>query len=220
MLRSKKIGKSADAKSHQTPSSSATIIPLFPTGRGLLLPRRNAGPDPVFRAFMLAAIPSLRAFATSLSGSVDRADDLVQETLIKAWANATSYAAGTNMTAWLFTILRNAFYSDLRKRRHEAEDPDGRHSESLTVAPGQPDHLELLELRKALQRLRPEQREALILVGAAGYSYEEAAQIGGWAVGTVKSRAHRARRRLQDILLARPAGVPSAAGLTVEMPPS
>jgi hypothetical protein len=84
------------------------------------------------RALMLAAVPSLRAFAISLSGNVDRANDLVQETLLRAWANLNSFKPGTNMSAWLFTILRNLFRSEYRKRRREVEDVDGFYAESLT----------------------------------------------------------------------------------------
>jgi RNA polymerase sigma-70 factor (ECF subfamily) len=124
---------------------------------------------------MLAAVPSLRAFAISLSGNVDRADDLVQEALLRAMANIDSFEPGTNMSAWLFTILRNLFRSEYRKRRREAEDADGRHVDSLKSAPQQHSRLEFEEFRRALAKLLPHQREALILVGASGFSYEEAA---------------------------------------------
>lgn len=152
------------------------------------------------RDAMLAAVPSLRAFAISLCGNVDRADDLVQEALLRAWASRSSFAPGTNMSAWLFTILRNLFRSEYRKRRREVEDPDGSHAESLTSLPDQSSHLEVEEFRRALNLLPHEQRESLILVGASGFSYEEAAQICGCAVGTIKSRVNRARTRLAEIL--------------------
>ena len=152
------------------------------------------------RDLMLAAVPSLRAFAISLSGNVDRANDLVQETLLRAWANLDSFKVGTNMTAWLFTILRNLFRSEYRKRRREVEDVDGLYAESLTSLPNQINHLEVEDFRRALQQLPAEQRESLILVGASGFSYEEAAQICGCAVGTIKSRVNRARVRLASIL--------------------
>jgi RNA polymerase sigma factor (sigma-70 family) len=119
------------------------------------------------RDVMLAAVPSLRAFAISLTGNVDRADDLVQETLLRAWANLDSFEPGTNMPAWLFTILRNLFRSEYRKRRREVEDVDGSYAESLTSLPNQIDHLEAEDFRKALQELPAEQRESLILVGAS-----------------------------------------------------
>src|SRR6266576_3723053 len=129
------------------------------------------------REAMLAAVPNLRAFAVSLCGDMDRANDLVQETLLRAWAHQDSFEPGTNMSAWLFTILRNHFRTEYRKRRREVE-----------------------ELREALLHLPPDQREALILVGASGFSYEEAARICECAVGTIKSRVNRARKKLADLL--------------------
>jgi RNA polymerase sigma-70 factor (ECF subfamily) len=152
------------------------------------------------RDVMLAAVPSLRAFAISLCGNVDRADDLVQEALLRAWANLDSFEPGTNMSAWLFTILRNLFRSEYRKRRREVEDVDGSYAESLTTLPEQNSRLEIDEFRRALKQLPAEQRESLILVGASGFSYEEAASICGCAVGTIKSRVNRARSRLAEIL--------------------
>jgi RNA polymerase sigma-70 factor, ECF subfamily len=149
---------------------------------------------------MLEAVPSLRAFAISLCGNVDRADDLLQEALLRAWANMGSFQPGTNMSAWLFTILRNVFRSEYRKRRREVEDVDGSYAETLTSLPEQDSRLEIVEFRDALKLLPSEQREALILVGASGFSYEEAAQICGCAIGTIKSRVNRARSRLAEIL--------------------
>jgi RNA polymerase sigma-70 factor (ECF subfamily) len=149
---------------------------------------------------MLAAIPGLRAFAISLCGNADRADDLVQETLIRALANINSFEPGTNMSAWLFTILRNLFRSEYRKRRREVEDADGSYAESLKSYPEQQGRVEFEEFRAALAKLPPDQREALILVGASGFSYEEAAAICDCAVGTIKSRVNRARNRLARML--------------------
>jgi RNA polymerase sigma-70 factor, ECF subfamily len=160
-----------------------------------------APPNKPVRDVMLAAVPSLRAFAISLCGNVDRADDLVQEALLRAWANLDTFEPGTNMSAWLFTILRNLFRSEYRKRRREVEDADGFYAESLTSLPDQSSHIELDEFRRALELLPTNQRESLILVGASGFSYEEAAQICGCAVGTIKSRVNRARSRLAAILL-------------------
>ena len=156
--------------------------------------------DPTLRDQMLSAVPSLRAFAISLSGNVDRADDLVQETLLRAIANIDSFQPGTNMSAWLFTILRNLFRSEYRKRRREVEDADGTYAESLKSHPEQGSHLEFKEFKTALSKLPSDQREALILVGASGFSYEEAAAICECAVGTIKSRVNRARNRLADLL--------------------
>jgi RNA polymerase sigma-70 factor (ECF subfamily) len=156
--------------------------------------------NPSLRDAMLAAVPSLRAFAISLSGNIDRADDLVQETLLRAIANIDSFQPGTNMSAWMFTILRNLFRSEYRKRRREVEDTDGSYAESLKSHPEQHSRMEFQEFRAALAKLPPDQREALILVGASGFSYEEAASICDCAVGTIKSRVNRARTRLADLL--------------------
>jgi RNA polymerase sigma-70 factor (ECF subfamily) len=156
--------------------------------------------DPTIRDQILAAVPSLRAFAISLCGNVDRADDLVQETLLRALANIDSFQPGTNLPAWLFTILRNLFRSEYRKRRREVEDADGSYAETLKAQPSQTSHVEFQEFRTALAKVPPDQREALILVGASGFSYEEAAEICGCAVGTIKSRVNRARTRLAQLL--------------------
>src|SRR5436309_4688128 len=156
-------------------------------------------PDDV-RGAMLAAVPNLRAFAVSLCGDVDRANDLVQETLLRAWSHLESFEPGTNMSAWLFTILRNHFRTEYRKRRREVEDVDGGYAERLTAPEAQTGHIEFGELRKALLQLPPDQREALILIGASGFSYEEAAHICDCAVGTIKSRVNRARAKLADLL--------------------
>jgi RNA polymerase sigma-70 factor (ECF subfamily) len=156
--------------------------------------------DESVRKAVLGAVPSLRAFAISLCGDVDRADDLVQETLLRALANIDSFQPGTNMTAWLFTILRNLFRSEYRKRRREVEDTDGSYAESMKSHPEQNSRVEFEEFRAALAKLPEDQREALILVGASGFSYEEAAHICGCAVGTIKSRVNRARTRLAELL--------------------
>src|SRR5919108_2857723 len=156
--------------------------------------------DPQLRDQILAAVPSLRAFGISLCGNVDRADDLVQETMLRALANIHSFQPGTNMNAWLFTILRNLFRSEYRKRKREVEDTDGTYAESLKSHPEQHSRVEFDEFRAALAKLPADQREALILVGASGFSYEEAAAICDCAVGTIKSRVNRARTRLSDLL--------------------
>jgi len=156
--------------------------------------------DEQTRDSILSAIPNLRAFAISLSGNVDRADDLVQETVLRALANIDSFQPGTNMSAWLFTILRNLFRSEYRKRRREVEDATGMYAESMKSQPEQASRLEFEELRAALARLPDDQREAVLLVGASGFSYEEAAAICGCAVGTIKSRVNRARNRLAELM--------------------
>ena len=136
----------------------------------------------------------------SLCGDIERADDLVQETLLKAWDHLESFQEGTNLRAWLFTILRNTYFSECRRRRREVEDRDGTKAAELAVHPGQQGHLDMQDFRRALNLLPPDQREALILVGAAGFSYEEAAAISGCAVGTIKSRVNRARSKLTELL--------------------
>jgi RNA polymerase sigma-70 factor (ECF subfamily) len=156
--------------------------------------------QPSVQDVMLAAVPSLRAFAMSLCGKFDRADDLVQTTLVRAIANIHSFTPGTNMSAWLFTILRNQFRSEYRKRRREVEDADGGYLAALKSSPEQYSRLEFKELFAALAKLPLEQREALLLVGASGFSYDAAAAICGTAVGTIKSRVNRARKLLAELL--------------------
>ncbi len=161
---------------------------------------RPAHASAQIKADLIAVIPNLRAFAVSLCGNPDRADDLVQETLVKAWGNLNSFVEGTNLPAWLFTILRNFYYSEYRKRRREVADSDGAIATRLATAPTQNGHMDLLDLHGALQQLPNDQREALILIGASGLSYEEAAAICGCAIGTMKSRVNRARNRLAELL--------------------
>jgi RNA polymerase sigma-70 factor (ECF subfamily) len=149
---------------------------------------------------MVSSIPKLRAFAVSLCGNQDRADDLVQESLARGLLNIESFTPGTNLLAWLFTILRNAYYSEFRKRRREVADSDGVHTATLVTPAAQDDHMNLLDFQRALQKLPPDQREALILIGASGLSYEEAAEICNCAIGTIKSRLSRARQKLGELL--------------------
>jgi RNA polymerase sigma-70 factor, ECF subfamily len=149
---------------------------------------------------ILAEVPKLRAFAISLCGNLDQADDFVQETLLRAWAHIDQFQRGTNMAAWLFTILRNSLRSNYRKYRREIEDADGSYAERMITHPEQNGRIEFEELRGALAKLPSDQRETLILVVASGASYEEAAEICGCRVGTIKSRVHRARTRLAQIL--------------------
>jgi len=156
--------------------------------------------EDALRDELLAAVPSLRAFAISLSNNSDRADDLVQDTLMRAWANIDRFERGTNLHAWLFTILRNAFHSEYRKRKRETEDADGVLAARLKTHPDQHSHLDYEDFRSALAKLPVDQREALLLVGAQGMSYEEAAAICNVAVGTVKSRVNRARVKLAALL--------------------
>lgn len=156
--------------------------------------------EPSVQDVMLAAIPGLRAFAISLSGNIDRADDLVQGALVRAIANIDLFTPGTNMPAWLVTILRNLFLEQFRKRRREVEDANGSYTASLKSAPEQHIRLEFKEFADALASLPVAQREALLLVGASGYSYDDAAAICGTAVGTIKSCVNRARKTLAELV--------------------
>ncbi|MBF9028859.1 RNA polymerase sigma factor [Rhodobacterales bacterium HKCCE3408] len=145
-------------------------------------------------------LPALRAFAMSLCRNSASADDLVQDAIEKAWVNFDKFQPGTKMRAWLFTILRNTYYSNRRKTKREVADPDGVFAAQLSEKPAHDGHLQLQEFRQAFTKLSDEQREALILIGAGGFSCEEAAEMCGCAVGTIKSRANRARRKLAELL--------------------
>lgn len=153
-----------------------------------------------FKDGLIKEIPNLRAFAASLSGSMQLADDLVQDTLLKAWGNSEKFEPGTSLRAWLFTILRNTYYSLYRKRGREVQDSEGTYAERLATHGNQESHLDLADFRKALAKLPEEQREVLIMVGATGLSYEETAEICGVAIGTIKSRVNRARTKLAELL--------------------
>jgi RNA polymerase sigma-70 factor, ECF subfamily len=156
--------------------------------------------NPAIRAELLANAPSLRKFALSLCGTIDGADDLVQETLLRALVHIDSFQPGTNLAAWLVTILRNQFREQYRRRRREVEDVDGHYAEMLKTEPEQTARVQFGELRAALAKLPSEQRQALILVGASDLSYDEAAAECGCPAGTIKSRAHRARAQLANLL--------------------
>lgn len=156
--------------------------------------------DDSFRQELALTIPHLRAFARSLCGSRDMADDLVQETMLKAWNARQRFAAGTNMRAWTFIILRNIFLSQMRRNRFRGEWDDLAAERMLAAPAGQDKIVELSDLHRAMQELPPAQREALILIGAGGFAYEEAAEICGVAVGTIKSRVARGRVALEQLL--------------------
>ncbi len=157
-------------------------------------------PPGEFKLELMKAAPRQRAFARSLTGKFDRADDLVQETIALAIANREKFARDTNMNAWLTTILRNQYMTEIRKRRREVEDADGGHAAKLSVTAAQNGNQELHDVFRALQAVPVDQREALLLVTCGDFSYEEAAAICGVAVGTIKSRINRARARLSDIM--------------------
>lgn len=185
------------------------------------MPQQNGSPlSHELRTSLLRVIPHLRAFAISLCGSVDQADDLVQDAILRGLSHIDKFEPGTNMRAWLFTILRNHFHTTYRRRRREVEDPDGLMAGMLSTLPEQHGHLDLGDLQTALAKLSFEQREVLLLIGAEGLSYEETAMIVGTKVGTVKSRMNRARARLAELLHIEDeddlgSGSPLTAALTV-----
>lgn len=174
----------------------------------------TAGPPGDMQHELAALVPNLRAFARSLCGAADQADDLVQETLVKAWNSRQQFAPGSNLKAWLFTILRNTFLSERRKRKYEVQDVDGEFAQQLSVRGEQLGHMDFLDFQKSFNLLPEEQKEALILIGAEGFAYEEAALMCGCAVGTMKSRVNRARAKLSAMM-----GVDDASDLAaVEHP--
>jgi RNA polymerase sigma-70 factor (ECF subfamily) len=152
-----------------------------------------------FRADLTALIPHMRAFARTLCRDATLADDIAQDALLSAWNARESFQPGTNMRAWVFMILRNGFYSHAR-RSWRSSPLDQTVAEQLVAVDNPSGGLELDDLRRAMNMLPDDQREALILVGAGGFSYEEAAHICGAAVGTIKSRVSRARARLAELL--------------------
>jgi RNA polymerase sigma-70 factor, ECF subfamily len=163
----------------------------------------RAHTEPMDQAFVdgiMGSLSSLRSFAVSLTHDVHRAEDLVQDTILKAISRQESFEAGTNLQAWLFTILRNQFFSAHRKTRREVEDADGSHAATMVSIPDQEDRIIVQDLEAALAKLPQEQREAIMLVGAEGLSYEETADALGVKVGTIKSRVNRARNRLAELM--------------------
>lgn len=163
-------------------------------------PPTEAERDRAFRDELIALIPQLRAFARTLTGDPTAADDLAQDAMMKAWDARESFSLGTNMKAWTFMILRNQFYSEKRRSWRQSQLDQEAAERTLVAADDPSAPVALDELRLGLTMLPPEQREALILVGAGGFAYDEAAAICGCAVGTVKSRVSRARRALHEIL--------------------
>ncbi len=172
--------------------------------------------DATFKQELVDLIPHLRAFARNLSGNPSAADDLAQDAMLKAWNARESYQPGTNMKAWTFTILRNVFYSEKRRSwRSQPLDPEL--AESTLIANDDPaGSMELLALRNAMNKLPDDQREAIVLIGAGGMSYEEAAEICGVAIGTIKSRVNRARSALAVILESNSAGFNSDTSIKAE----
>ena len=163
-------------------------------------PERSAEDKRAFKRELTEVVPHLRAFARGLCGRPDMADDLVQETMLKAWAAQDRFEPGTSMRAWTFVILRNAYLTDMRRNRFRGEYDETVAERILTAPAGQEGPVHLADMHRALLTLPPERREALLLVGAGGFSYEEAANICGCAVGTIKSRVGRARATLSSMM--------------------
>ncbi|QUL37790.1 sigma-70 family RNA polymerase sigma factor [Erythrobacter sp. JK5] len=162
--------------------------------------KRTPAEKAEFKRELTEVVPHLRAFARGLCGRPDMADDLVQETMLKAWAAQERFEPGTSMRAWTFVILRNAYLTDMRRNRFRGEYDEGVAERILTAPAGQEEPIHLSDMHRALLTLPPERREALLLVGAGGFSYEEASEICGCAVGTIKSRVGRARATLNSML--------------------
>ncbi|MBL0768706.1 sigma-70 family RNA polymerase sigma factor [Sphingopyxis sp. DHUNG17] len=156
--------------------------------------------DREFKALLAGVIPHLRAYGRSLSGNPDLADDLTQDTMVKAWASRDRFERGTSIKAWTFVILRNTFLSQMRRNKFRGDYDENAVERTLATPAAQEDSGEMADLQRALMELPQDQREALILVGAGGMSYEEAANICDCALGTMKSRVSRARTALEEIM--------------------
>ncbi len=163
-------------------------------------PARSAADKAEFKRELTEVVPHLRAFARGLCGRADMADDLVQETMLKAWSAQDRFEPGTSMRAWTFVILRNAYLTDMRRNRFRGEYDENVAERVLTAPASQEEPIHLGDMHRALLTLPAERREALLLVGAGGFSYDEAANICGCAVGTIKSRVGRARATLNEML--------------------
>ena len=188
-----RLGGSPDAQ----PRASAQTVDTAETSAEAL------AADRVFRADLARIIPSLRSFARGLCGKTDMADDIAQEAMMRGWAARASFTPGTNFKAWMFTIARNQFYTSIRKNKMFVSwDPEWAGNE-LVQAPAQEGVIHLADVARALGKLPAEQREVLLLVGANGMPYEEAAEVIGCAIGTIKSRLARGRRALA-LLIAGP----------------
>ncbi|ANY81191.1 RNA polymerase subunit sigma-70 [Microvirga ossetica] len=176
----------------------------------------RAHTEPVDQAFideLMGSLKSLRAYAISLTKDVHRAEDLVQETVLKAIGRQETFEPGTNLQAWLFTILRNLFFSTRRTKQREVEDADGVFAATMITIPDHEDRLAVQDLHTALAKLPNEQREALLLIGAEGLSYEEAAEALATRIGTIKSRVNRARTRLAELMgIVREDGIAGSRG--------
>ena len=156
--------------------------------------------EPSFTSLLVQHTPQLRAFAISLSSSPTHADDLVQETLMRAWKNRDKFEDGTNIKAWLLTILRNIYFNHWRRQKRSPITGSDEHLMFASTGEEQSSHMELLDVGRLLSQLPDVQREAILLVAQEGMSYEEVAEITGCAVGTVKSRVNRGRNTLAELM--------------------
>ena len=163
-------------------------------------PQADTLSDTEFKALLAGVIPHLRAYGRSLSGNPDLADDLTQDTMVKAWASRERFERGTSIKAWTFVILRNTFLSQMRRNKFVGEYDETAVERTMSTPANQEDSGEMADLQRGLMELPQDQREALILVGASGFSYEDAAAICGCAVGTIKSRVGRARAALTTMI--------------------
>ena len=163
-------------------------------------PQADTLSDNEFKALLAGVIPHLRAYGRSLSGNPDLADDLTQDTMVKAWASRERFERGTSIKAWTFVILRNTFLSQMRRNKFVGEYDETAVERTMSTPANQEDSGEMADLQRGLMELPQDQREALILVGAGGMSYEEAASICDCALGTMKSRVSRARAALEEIM--------------------
>jgi RNA polymerase sigma-70 factor, ECF subfamily len=201
------ISVQAHLSHHFCASYGNTAEEELPSSLARLLDRRvqvgHADPKSIDQAFVdgiVTSLSSLRSFAISLTRSVDQAEDLVQETVLRAISKQEKFEAGTNLQGWLFVILRNLFCSACRRTKREVEDADGSYAATLIALPDQDDRIMVKDLAAALDKLPEGQRKAILLVGAEGLSYEAAAQALGCAVGTIQSRVNRARNRLAELM--------------------
>ena len=153
-----------------------------------------------FGGLVVREIPYLRAFAIAMTGNHASADDLVQETLVKAWSHHDSFEEGTNLRGWLVTILRNTYFTEYRKRQREVQDSEGALAGRIVIEGGQQSKVEMNEVQPAINRLPDDQREIVLMIGVLELSYEEASAILNVNIGTVKSRLNRARTKLAQLL--------------------
>jgi RNA polymerase sigma-70 factor (ECF subfamily) len=207
----------SDAAAAEVPPAMIVLLDELESGAAVAdVASHRTLSDADFRRELEATIPRLRGYGRSIARDADFADDLLQETLAKAWAARGHFEAGTNMRAWTFTIYRNLFYSQMRRARFSAPWNDLAAERILVSDPAQHDVIDLADLYRALDYIPASQRDAMLLIGAGGLAYEEAAVILDCAVGTIKSRVSRGRAALAEVIAGRviPARAASADGMS------